>query len=246
MRQTTIKEDNAIKAIRDIISSTETKDPMRLVRKAISDTAISRLNKVISECDDCQLSAPIKTIGYGNPNASVMIIGDYPLQAQISQSKKILRPFEGTRNLVSLETFFSQLGVNSEELFWMNSMNCYPLMDNMYRCPNTKEIKACSVYMKYAVDIIRPAMITLVGAVALNCFKSAPMSSAHGQWIDAFTIPAMPVYSPAHINQLEMMDNYPKEKIQAMKNDMIHDFKNAFRYLQDNFPDNNVLTKRID
>ena len=62
MTRTTITEDNAIKAIKDIISSTETKDPMKVVRRAVSDTAISRLNKVISECDDCRLSAPVKTI----------------------------------------------------------------------------------------------------------------------------------------------------------------------------------------
>lgn len=240
---TIFSEAEAKKAITDIIANTsDIKDPMNFARSIVKINAIKKVNETITACDDCKIGASVKTIGYGNPNASVMMICDYPIDQQIKLNKECVVPFEGTKYFDSFEMMFNQLGINKDEIFWMNSMQCYPKLNGIYRCPYSYEIKKCSVYMKYMVDVIHPSMIILLGSVALSCFKKVPMNDIHGTWIDAFTIPAMPTYSPSYIDQLEKLD-YDPDKIKYLKNAMCKDITTAFEYLRKKYPYNNVTNK---
>lgn len=240
-----LTEIEAREAIDNILRNTsDVKNPMKFIRSIIKEKAISKVNDTIAVCDDCKLNAKIKTIGYGNLNASVMIVCDYPLEEQISVGEKIIPPLYGTKYVDILKDLFKQLGVNKDEIYWLNTMQCYPQSkDGEYRCPRVQEIEKCSVFMKYIVDVIHPSMIILLGAVALNCFKKASMNKIHGQWIDAYTIPAMPTYSPAYIEQLEKL-GYDSEKIVSLKNAMCKDIESAFKYLQDKYPYNNVIKRK--
>lgn len=237
-------EAEAKNIIAEILRNTDDiKDPMKFARSIVKEMALKKINDTIKICDDCKIGAPTKTVGYGNPDASVMIICDYPIEQQIELRKSYVVPFEGTKYFESFKILFEQLGINSNELYWMNSMQCYPKLNGIYRCPYSHEVEKCSVYMKYVVDVIHPSMIILLGSVALSCFKKIPMNEAHGTWIDAFTIPAMPTYSPAYISQLEKLD-YDPGKIESLKNAMCKDISTAFEYLKTKYPYNNVTNKK--
>lgn len=239
-----LSEAEAKDAIKNILANTgDISNPMRFIRSIIKERAMKKVNDTILVCDDCKMNTPLKTLGYGNLDASVMIIGDYPLKEQFSANKKILYPFEGTKYLKDFNTLFKRLNINKDELYWLNTIHCYPVSNNKYRCPYTHEIDRCSIFMKYMVDVIHPSMIILLGAVALNCFKKASMNEIHGQWIDAFTIPAMPTYSPAYITQLEKLD-YDVDKISSLKNAMYKDIETAFEYLREKYPYNNVIRRK--
>lgn len=239
-----MSEAEAKDAIKDILANTEDiSNPMKFARSIIKERAIQKVNDTILVCNDCKINAPLKTLGYGNLDASVMIIGDYPLKEQFSANKKVLYPFEGTGYLNDFNALFQRLSINKDELYWLNTIQCYPVSNNKYRCPYTHEIDRCSVFMKYMVDVIHPSMIILLGAVALNCFKKASMNEIHGQWIDAFTIPAIPTYSPAYIAQLEKL-GYDIDKIKSLKDAMYKDIEIAFEYLRDKYPNNNVTYRK--
>lgn len=239
-----LSEAEAKDAIKNILANTgNINNPMKFIRSVIKERAIGKVYDTILACNDCKINAPLKTIGYGNLDASVMIIGDYPLEEQFLTNKKILHPFEGTKHLSYINALFEKIGINKNELYWLNTIQCYPVSNNKYRCPYTCEIDRCSIFMKYIVDVIHPSMIILLGNVALNCFKKVPMNEIHGQWIDAFTVPAMPTYSPAYIAQLEKF-NYDIDKINSLKNAMYKDMEIAFEYLKNKYPNNNVTQKK--
>lgn len=92
---TILSEAEAKKAITDIIANTsDIKDPMDFARSIIKVDAIKKVNETIRTCDDCKIGAPVKTIGYGNPNASVMMICDYPIDQQIKLNKECVVPLK--------------------------------------------------------------------------------------------------------------------------------------------------------
>jgi hypothetical protein len=60
------------------------------------------------------------------------------------------------------------------------------------------------------------------------------MTKAHGQWVNAYTIPAMPVYSPFYIQSL--IGKVTEERRQQLIQEMWNDIKYAFVYLKNQYP----------
>lgn len=232
--------------ILELVNQANPQNPMAFVRNIIKDSAIGKMNNYIASCNDCGMCNLTRTIAVGNPRSSVMIISDCATSEQL-QLNQAIAPFEGTQEISYLKEVFNYLNVNLNEIFWMNCVNCCPskIVDKheIYRCPTTKEIEKCSAFVKYAVDVVQPAMVILLGNIALNCFQKASITKVHGQWTTAYTIPAMPVYSPTHIKDLK--GRIPEDQRNIMKNDMLLDLKAAFLYLQRTYPNNNVLTAPI-
>lgn len=232
--------------ILELVNQANPQNPMAFVRNIIKDSAIGKMNSYIASCNDCGMCNNTRTLAAGNPHSSVMIISDCATSDQM-QLNRPAYPLEGTQELSCLTEALTYLNVNLKEIFWMNCVNCCPSRKvdthEIYRCPNTKEINHCSAFMKYAVDIVQPAMIILLGNIALNCFQKASITKVHGQWTTAYTIPAMPVYSPTHIKDLKGLVS--EDQRNTMKRDMMLDLKSAFMFLQRDYPNNNVLTAPI-
>lgn len=222
------------------------KNPMQFVRQAVKDIAIEQLNKSIAGCTACPCCSKTKTIGYGKANAAVMVIMDYSEESQ-AKLEKTVNVFEGDPSLKSfLERCFNSFGVNMEEIFFMNTVNCCPTYQTgdskIFRAPKKDECESCSTFVKYAVDIIQPQMIILMGNVALNVFRRGVISKCRGTFIDAHCIPAMPTYSPVYLKDLKgQIDE--TERIQKFK-DFKNDIGNAVLDFKRKWPNSPLFVKK--
>ena len=233
----------ARKLIQDILANTNTLNPLELARGAAKIQALKQLNEAISKCNVCNVNSKHKTIAFGNPNASVMIIGDCITELQsMNNELSILAPYEKTPERESFTRLFHDWNINPGALFWINTVNCAVTWNGSYRCSNSSEIQKCSVFMKNAIDIIHPSVVILLGAIALSSFSNEPMNKAHGKWIHAYTIPAMPVYSPTYLSQLAEIQD--PDIVKTMKIDMINDLKSVFSFINSTYPNSNVFLKR--
>lgn len=224
---------------------TAMKDPMAFVRRAVKDVAISQLNRAIAACSACSGYSSAKTISYGSPNASVMVIMDYPEETQMNFGKPT-GPFGTDPTLKGfLERCFTNLGVDMEQIFFMNAVNCCPTYktgnSDIFRAPKKDECKACYTFIKKAVDIVHPLMIIIMGNVALNAFKRDVISKCHGKFFELSCIPAMPTYSPTYLKSLKGQIN-ETERVMKFK-EFKKDIENAILFYKRQWP-NSVLFKR--
>jgi uracil-DNA glycosylase family 4 len=232
------------KQIEQILEKDKPKDIMKYMRHMVADKAIFNLNKAISHCDDCELKCPTRTIAYGNTNASVMIIGDSIIDRQISDKVKLTNPFAGADNeFAMINRALQKNNVNMDSLFWINAVNCKVSKcvnnETLYFTPTTSQIEHCIEFTKYAVDVVHPAIIILMGNIALNIFKKSTIQKERGKWLTAFTIPAMPTYSPTHLTDLK--GNVDETKRREMINCFFSDIDNVFSYLKNKYPNTSVF-----
>ena len=191
----------------------------------------------MDNCDVCSLKCE-KNKFSGNIHGSVLILGDYPHPEIAGQD---ILESEDENNIEGrlLRFIFDKLMINREEIFFAYSVACCPFMEinkeKQFRPPSAKEIKNCSIFIKYLVELMHPSLIILLGNVALNIFKKESILKCHGQWLDAFTIPAIPIYSPFYIHDL--IGKITEEKRNQLKEEMIQDFITAFGYLRNKYPD---------
>lgn len=232
--------------ILNLVKQADPINPLEYVRDAIKDYAIEKLNSYILQNND-ELDGP-KSITRGNPHADIMIIGESVSEPQLELGKDIVCPMEGTRGLEMLETVLNHFNVNPDEVFYMNTVNIFPYKEidgkKLPRTPSKKEVDEHKIFLNYAIDVIRPSLIILLGSVALNVFKKDAISRARGEWIDVRGIPAMPTYHPEYFVQIEGKKH--PDIIEELKIDFVDDIQKALLYLQSNFPDNNVLLSKIE
>ena len=233
--------------ILQLVKQTNPANPLAYVHDIVRDYSRDKLGEYILACQDCSICAGPKSLPKGNTDATVMIIGEAINQEQYETGEEIIHPLEGTEGFTLLKKVLDHYEVNHDEIFYMNTVNCFPckiVNDKMLpRTPSKKEVNNCKVFLEYAIDIVKPTVIILLGSVALNIFKQDAISKARGEWIDVKGIPAMPTYHPEYFIQIEGKKH--PDIIEELKIDFCDDIKEAFLYIQENHPDNNVLLKPL-
>lgn len=223
-------------------------NPLAYVRNIVKEYSREKLDSYLMQCDACGLCRGPKSLTKGNVNADVMIIGEAVSEVQTKLGKDFVYPMEGTQGLILLQKVLDHYHVNPDEVFYMNAVNCYPHKEIdgkiLPRTPSKKEVTECKVFLDYAIDIVRPSLIILLGSVALNLYKKEAISKARGNWIDVRGIPAMPTYHPEYFIQIEGKKH--PDLIEELKIDFVDDIEKALLYIQENYPDNNVLLKKIE
>lgn len=239
---------NNEKKILNLVKQANPINPLSYVRDIVKEYSREKLDHYLLNCDICGLDYGPRSITKGNVHADLMIIGDSVSEAQLELGKDVVYPMEGTRGLEMLETVLNHYHVNPDEVFYMNIVNCYPHKEIdgkiLPRTPSKKEVTESKIFLDYAIDIVRPSVIVLLGSIALNVYKKEAISKARGNWIDVRGIPAMPTYHPEYFVQIEGKKH--PDIIEELKIDFVDDIEKALLYLQDNYPDNNVLLKKIE
>jgi uracil-DNA glycosylase family 4 len=222
-------------------------DPMKYAREIFAPLAVSNISKGIAVCNNCDVKCKTRTLCTGPYNAQLMVIMDYPTQEQANLNRAI-GVFEGAPLVEKfLRRCFASYHADFDQIFFMNTVNCCPSRtvekvtgtEEVCRTPKTSEIKACSTFMKYAIDAVHPPMIILMGAVASNVFEKAPVSKIRGTWLFPYTIPAMVTYSPHEL--LWLAGQIGEEKRQAMMLDFKKDVGNALDAYKRKWPDNKLF-----
>lgn len=166
-------------------------NPLEYCRKQIAPFAINKLNGIISKCKECATACHNnKRLFKGNPNANFMLVTDHATNDE--------RIYE------YLENIMKQAGIELDDVFYVNSVNCINTREfgdkRIVRSPSSKETTNCKLYIKNAIDIIKPRIIILMGASSLNVFnKDNCLIEEINNWKHIYGIPVITTYSPQDI-----------------------------------------------
>jgi DNA polymerase len=162
------------------------------------------LDAIASEvivCRKCELWKTRKNAvpGEGNPQSSVMFIGEAPGQSEDIEGK----PFVGAAGKF-LETLLSEMGLSRSDVFICNIVKCRPPRN---REPIPKEIQTCTPYLDKQIKIIKPILIVTLGNYSTAYIfskASLPFSSitrARGKFYESsildMRITIFPTFHPA-------------------------------------------------
>lgn len=219
------------------------RNPMAYVREAVRGLALKTLKDDIANCKFCKHKCRTKTLPAGSDDAPLMCIMDYPTERQASLGRPI-GLFEGDEEAWNLISYcLGDTSVDMEKILFMNTISCCPSRtvqkqdgtEEVYRTPTQKEIMACSTFVKYAIQIVYPPMMLVMGNVASNVFLKEPISKARGKWIDYYGIKAKITYSPHEV--LDARGQLSNEKWAEMGRQFRQDIEDAITCYRRNWPD---------
>ena len=147
----------------------------------------------VSTCTLCKLgrgtSRPVP--GEGNPNATVMLIGEAPGFYEDQQG----RPFVGPAGQF-LDDLLQLAGLSRQEVFITNVIKHRPPGN---RDPEADEIEACEVYLRAQIEALRPRVIVTLGRYSLAKFvpNVRSMRDIHGKAFPYGDSVVVTMYHPA-------------------------------------------------
>lgn len=128
------------------------------------------LDEVIKSCQLCSLSQGRRKAvpGIGNLNASLMIVGNAPVQ---DDDLKGL-PFTGPSGKL-LDNILKAIDFHRDEVFMTHVVKC---KTPMHRDPEPDEMKACSGYLRKQMMQIAPKIILALGRVSGEAILHSQLS----------------------------------------------------------------------
>lgn len=171
--------------------------PYRSLEDAARDAAV---------CTKCVLhcTRTHSVFSDGNPKAPLMLIGEGPGQNEDATGV----PFVGKAGQL-LTQILASVGIDRKnDIYICNTVKCRP-PDN--RKPLPEEMQACFPYLKAQIDLIKPKIILLAGATAMEDILGikSGITKVRGQWFDTpyNGAKAMPIFHPSYL-----LRNQSKEK----------------------------------
>ena len=164
-----------------------------LVENLSKSAILAELEEKYSTCTKCKLhSGRIKFVyGDGNPDTTVMIIGEGPGEQENLQGK----PFVGKAGEL-LTKMLMAIEIKREDVYIANIVKCRP-PDN--RNPEADERLACLPFLIEQIGIIQPKLFLLMGLVAAQTLLDSKdtMGSLRVNAHHLFNIPTYVTYHPA-------------------------------------------------
>ncbi|MFZ5818170.1 MAG: uracil-DNA glycosylase [Bacillota bacterium] len=155
---------------------------------------LDALATVVQGCTACGLRAGCSQVvfGEGVPAAQLMCIGEGPG----ADEDRLGRPFVGKAGQL-LDRILEVSGFDrGRNCYIANVVKCRPPGN---RVPAPEEREACWPNLRAQIRLIRPKIILLLGATALQGVidPQARITRMRGQWIEREGIWFMPTYHPA-------------------------------------------------
>jgi DNA polymerase len=155
-------------------------------------------------------------IGEGDPDASLMFIGEAPGEWEAKRG----RPFVGASGRL-LDELLGSIGLQRQEVYITNVVKDRPPQN---RNPRVSEIRLYAPFLERQLDIIKPSVVAPLGRIALSfVLKHMGLSTAgqtisrlHGQSLAAQAsyggVTVVPLYHPA-------VALYNPEQLETLKGD---------------------------
>ena len=237
-------------------------NPLTYVENIVKDLCIEKVNNYILNCNKCdKICNCNKTITYGNSNACVLIIGE---SGSLNQQDKDFNfpsddlPFDDLNNQMPfaneagdiLFKVLDQLNINKEELFFINSINCFPYRlgkdnEKIKRAPTVTERNNCKLYLDYVLKVVQPLLIICLGSVATNDINEEigkhNISEIRGEYFNYRGIKVMPTFNPQYFIELSKLNKIDEDTINTLKWNFYYDIQKAFIDLQKEYPDINII-----
>jgi len=130
--------------------------------------------------------------GVGDATARIMVVGEAPGKNEDLQGE----PFVGRSGQLLDRLLAEELGMQRSQCYIANVVKCRPPGN---RDPLPDEVAACSGYLDRQVELIRPAVILLLGRHAVQRLLpgAAGISRIHGQLVERGDRAYVPLYHPA-------------------------------------------------
>lgn len=157
---------------------------------------LAALKAMAEQCRDCELCERRTTVvwGEGSLEAKVMFVGEAPGRDEDEQG----RPFVGVSGRLLTDIIEKGMGVPRHRVYITNTVKCRPPGN---RDPRPDEVTACSRYLARQMEVIEPAVIVALGAVAGRTLLGLP-SAASGmrkQWHELRGVPVRVTYHPSYL-----------------------------------------------
>ncbi len=166
---------------------------------SLNVASLDELRPIVLECRRCPLAETRNHVvfGEGDPHAKLMFIGEGPGYDEDMQG----RPFVGKAGQL-LNKMIVAMQFQREEVYIANVVKCRPPGN---RVPSPDEAAACIGYLKRQIELIRPEVIVLLGATAVNFLlgKREGITRLRGKWLGYDGIPVMPTFHPAFLLRQE-------------------------------------------
>ncbi len=130
-------------------------------------TTLQELSQDAASCTRCDLyqRATATVFGEGDAHAAMVLVGEQPGD----QEDKRGRPFVGPAGRV-LDRALNDSGISRADVYLTNAVKHFKWTERgkrrIHQRPNGTEIKACAFWLDAEVDIVRPRLVVLLGAVA--------------------------------------------------------------------------------
>ena len=160
---------------------------------------LEAVREMLADCRRCALCRGRTRLvfGEGDPRARLMFIGEGPG----FDEDRTGRPFVGRAGQL-LDKMIAAMQFTREEVYIANIVKCRP-PDN--RAPAPEEAACCLPFLRRQIDLVRPEVIVLLGAVAVKYLldTTAGIMKMRGKWTHYENIPVMPTFHPAFLLRQE-------------------------------------------
>ena len=151
-------------------------------------SSVDELEFFIKQSNICDLKNHAKhtVIGDGNAQADIMLIGEAPG----AEEDKIGKPFVGAAGQL-LNKMLSAINLDRNKVYITNVIPWRPPNN---RTPSNEEILQCLPFLQKHIELIKPKLIVLLGAIAAKSVLSTPLgiSKLRGHWHE---------YKSLHLNE---------------------------------------------
>lgn len=155
---------------------------------------LAALAAIVRDCTGCSLhrTRTNSVFGEGSGGAELMFIGEAPGFHEDQAG----RPFVGPAGQL-LDKMIAAMQFSRESVYIANVAKCRPPGN---RNPEDDEAAACLPYLNRQIDLIRPRILVLLGAVPLvRLLGKTGITNLHGHWFEYRGIPTMCTFHPSYL-----------------------------------------------
>jgi uracil-DNA glycosylase len=130
-------------------------------------TTWQELAESAASCTRCDLyrRATATVFGEGKTNAPMVLMGEQPGDQEDKQG----RPFVGPAGRV-LDRALGDSGIDRADIYLTNAVKHFKWTERgkrrIHQRPNGTQIRACAYWMQEELEVVRPRLLVLLGAVA--------------------------------------------------------------------------------
>lgn len=157
---------------------------------------LEALKQQALNCHLCSLAKSRENVvfGEGNPNATLMFIGDTPLELEDNQGK----PFLGRGGEMLTAMIEKVVGISRQEVYLSNLLKCHPLANKEV---NESEYHTCKAYLFKEIELVNPKIIVTLGEKAYHYLTNnlSPLGEIRGTVINREKYIILPTYHPSFL-----------------------------------------------
>ena len=152
------------------------------------------LKESLHDCQRCKLAKLGRTqvvFGVGNPQASIMFVGEGPGFHEDRQGE----PFVGAAGKL-LNELLESAGLSRREVYIANVIKCRPPNN---RDPEPDEVETCKPFLLQQIQLIQPKLVCSLGNWATQTLlgKKVGITKVRGQAIPLTDFVIFPLFHPA-------------------------------------------------